>query len=228
MNSKINLKINDREKKLLLILGGLILIFLVYRLLFVPLQNDNESLKSEAGQLEAQVEQMRGMVANQSSYESQTKEMKEEMDLVFDGIPSNLTAEDEILYAYNMEKQYDLTVTSLSMPDALLAYTMNADGNNVQDSGKLLYKVPMAIACDISYEGIKDYLRNLENEKYSKSIENISLTYNSETGRLSGTLTVNMYYLFGNDRAYTPQTIDGVSIGTDNIFGNTASNSGSN
>ena len=145
--------------------------------------------------------------------------MQDEIKTIFDSIPSNLTSEDEIIYAYNMEGKYDMTITSLSLPQAELAYTMNQDGSNSLDNGKMLYKVPVAIACNVSYEGLKDYLRELANEKYSKAMNNISLTFDKETGYISGTFTVNMYYLLGSDREYVPQTIDGVSLGTDNIFG---------
>lgn len=221
MGNKLTTKINDKEKKMLVILSGLVIIFLVYRLVFSPLQDSNDALLSEKAQLQQQVEQMQGMVTNKSSYESQTKTMQDEIKTIFDGIPSNLTPEDEILYAYNLEGKYDMTITSLSLPQAELAYTMNQDGSNSLDNGKMLYKVPVAIACNVSYEGLKDYLRDLADEQYSKSMDNISLTFDKETGYLSGTFTVNMYYLLGSDREYVPQTIDGVSLGTDNIFGAT-------
>jgi Tfp pilus assembly protein PilO len=204
---------------LLIILDGLVLIFVVYRLIFSPLQDSNDSLLAQKQKLQQQVSQMNGMVSNKSSYESQTKTMQNEMKTIFDSIPSNLTSEDEILYAYDLENKYDMSITSLSMPQAELAYTMNKDGKNSLDSGKLLYKVPVAIACNVSYAGIKDYLRELTNEKYSKSIDNVSLTFDKATGYLSGTFTVNMYYLLGSDREYVPQAVDGVSLGTDNIFG---------
>lgn len=219
MRNRMTTKINDKEKKMLVILSGLVIIFLVYRMVFSPLQDSNDALLSEKVQLQQQVEQMQGMVTNKASYESQTKKMQDEIKTIFDSIPSNLTSEDEIIYAYNLEGKYDMTITSLSLPQAELAYTMNQDGSNTLDNGKMLYKVPVAIACNVSYEGLKDYLRDLAAEQYSKSMDNISLTFDKETGDLSGTFTVNMYYLLGSDREYVPQTIDGVSLGTDNIFG---------
>lgn len=219
MGNKLTMKISDKEKKLLVILSGCVLVFLVYRLIFTPLQDSNDNLRTQKEQLQQQVNQMQGMVSNKSSYENQTKTMQDEMKTIFDSIPSNLTAEDEILYAYNLESKYNMSISSLTTPQAELAYTMNKDGKNSIDNGKILYKVPMAVACNVKYEGIKDYLRDLAKEKYSKSIDNVSLTFDKQTGYLSGTYTVNMYYLLGSDRKYVPQSVDGVTLGTDNIFG---------
>jgi hypothetical protein len=183
------------------------------------LQDSNDNLQKQKADIQQQVKQMQGMVANKASYESQTKTMQNEMKTIFDSIPSNLTAEDEILYAYNLEGKHNMSITSLSTPQAELVYTMNKDGKNTKDNGKLLYQVPIAVACNVNYSGIKDYLRELANEKYSKSIDKVSLTFDKETGNLSGTFTVNMYYLLGSDRKYVPQMVDGVTLGTDNIFG---------
>lgn len=221
MGNKFSGKISEKEKKLLIILAGIVLVFLVYRLIFTPLQDSNDSLQKQKADIQQQVKQMQGMVANKTSYESQTKKMQDEIKTIFDSIPSNLTAEDEILYGYSLEGKYNMSITSMSTPQAELVYTMNKDGKNTKDNGKLLYNVPVAIACNVNYAGIKDYLRDLGKEKYSKSIDKVSLTFDKETGNLSGTFNVNMYYLLGSDRKYVPQTVDGVTLGTDNIFGAT-------
>lgn len=221
MSNKRNIKINDKELKLLYILGGVVLVFLVYQFVFLALTRSTNSLKSEKETLQIQVDDMQKMKASEDGYESQTTKMQDEMNTIFDSIPSNLTSEDEIIYVDNVETKYNMQITSLSMPEAQLMYTMNEDGTNVTDDGKFLYSVPVTIACTTSYDGIKDYLRNMQSESYSKSIDNISLTFDSETGDLSGTMTVNMQYLLGSDREYVPLTVDGIEIGTANIFGNT-------
>lgn len=221
MSNKRNIKINDKELKLLYILGGVVLVFLVYQFVFLALMSSSNSLKAEKKDLQTQVDNMNKMVASEDGYESQTTKMQDEMDTIFDSIPSNLTSEDEIIYADNLETKYSMQITSLSMPEAQLTYTMNEDGTNVTDDGKFLYSAPVTIACTTSYDGIKDYLRDMQSESYSKSIDNISLTFDSETGDLSGTMTVNMQYLLGSDKEYVPLTVDGVETGTANIFGNT-------
>lgn len=48
---------------------------------------------------------------------------------------------------------------------------------------------------------------------------NISLTYDSSSGKLSGTLTVNFFSMNGNGVPYEEPDIRGITIGSKNIFG---------
>ena len=51
------------------------------------------------------------------------------------------------------------------------------------------------------------------------SVTDISLTYDSATGKLSGNLTVNYFALNGNGRTYVEPDIHDIMIGSKNIFG---------
>ncbi len=61
-----------------------------------------------------------------------------------------------------------------------------------------------------------DYINNYTEKR---NIDEITLSYDSETGNLTGSMKINMYNLVGNGITYTEPAIGNVDIGLDNIFG---------
>lgn len=57
-----------------------------------------------------------------------------------------------------------------------------------------------------------------ENEEHM-AVTDVSLTYDSSTGKLSGTMSVNYYAMNGNGVMYEEPDISGIIIGSKNIFG---------
>ena len=53
-----------------------------------------------------------------------------------------------------------------------------------------------------------------------RNVPSISLSYDGESGKLSGNMTVNMYYMTGREDAAYEEPSSGVhSLGVKNIFG---------
>lgn len=59
----------------------------------------------------------------------------------------------------------------------------------------------------------------IADNKEKMSVTDISLTYDSATGKLSGNLTVNYYALNGNGKTFVEPDIHDIMIGSKNIFG---------
>ena len=66
---------------------------------------------------------------------------------------------------------------------------------------------------------MKDIFDYIYDHTNRMAVDNISLAYDINTGMLSATSMVNMYYVLGSDKQYSQQNLSGVGIGTDNIFG---------
>ena len=72
---------------------------------------------------------------------------------------------------------------------------------------------------DCSYQGIKDMIERVYDKTERKSIEAVLLSYDETTGQLTGSLTMNDFFVFGVDKAYAQPSLTPVRDGTDNIFG---------
>lgn len=214
-----NKKINDRELKLIFVLGGMVLFFLIYQFGYLNAQKANDKLKSQVDEVHGQVKVMQTMKQNEETYKAYTDSMTQEMEDVMNAIPSEIRSEDKIMFARNLENNYGIHVTGVGLQTDEMVYEMNEDGSNPADDGKLLYRTVVTLDCESDYTQLKNCLRGLKSSNYKMSVDTASFSTSDETGKLTGSMTVNMYYLYGSDKPYEPLTIDGVSIGTDNIFG---------
>ena len=84
------------------------------------------------------------------------------------------------------------------------------------------YYASIGISYEASYLGLKDMINYVNEFKDRTTITKFSATYNSETGGVSGEMTLNMYYLMNTGKDYVPPIFEYMQKGTDNIFGGTA------
>lgn len=82
-----------------------------------------------------------------------------------------------------------------------------------------LFDIVSTVVFDADYDGMKDMVSFIAGADDPMSVEQISMTFNSANGLLSGTMDFNTYYLFGQDKAYVPAEIPAIPHGVDNIFG---------
>lgn len=88
-----------------------------------------------------------------------------------------------------------------------------------EDSGIHMFKNTIDSGFDVTYSGLKDVLDYINGLGTRKNVSALSLSFNSGTGNLAGTMTLNQYYLTGTEGVYTPVNIPAMMIGLDNIFG---------
>ena len=114
------------------------------------------------------------------------------------------------------------TTTAATDTAAAADDTASTDGAVLSDASAYtdvkLYYVPVSTAFDVNYVSFKQLITAMAGDADKKSIEEVSLTYNEETGLLSGTMTSNFYYMQGTDEVYETPDVNGVSVGTSNPF----------
>jgi len=95
-----------------------------------------------------------------------------------------------------------------------------AGGNAVVTSEKYdLYATPVDCAFEVSYIGIKQLFSALFSSPLKKNVENVTLTFDEETGHLLGTMTINFYSLQYKDNPVSGHVImPEVSKGSADIF----------
>ena len=95
--------------------------------------------------------------------------------------------------------------------------TEDASGGKASDY--YLYNYPVTFSITVSYSGLKEALTYIQEYSERAVVDNISLGYDSATGRLTGSITLNMYTMTGTAKPYLAPQIDGISLGVANIFG---------
>ena len=238
----MKLKITKREKNMIVILVGILLVMASYYLGYRTFKSRTDILKQQNQILESQIQTLEGISAEKDAYVAKTEEMQTSMNAIIQKFPSNMISEDIILYMRNLEQKTDSYVHNITIPakqyvnitataetdvlssmedvtGAIREYGFVNDGEVPDTRSMQLAQVDSAVNCSITYKGLKDIVTDITENDNRKSIDNISLVFNENTGDLAGSMTVIYYTLSGTGREYLQPTITGTSHGIECIFG---------
>lgn len=205
-------EVSEREKTMLCYLIGILVVVCAFMFVFRPLRTKNVELGKRQDVLESELETLRKIKENESQYKADIKQNQKECDKYYDQFPAMVTAQDQILYASDLENRFGSMQISLITLDEAEYVT------GVDEDAICLYRSPVSMEYKIGYEDVKKFLNTLSEEKTRKSIDKITLTFDSASGGLIGTMDMNSYYLTGTGKTYTPPNLDDVLTGTTNLF----------
>ena len=82
-------------------------------------------------------------------------------------------------------------------------------------------KSTVSISFKTTYEGLKKTIDFVNESSRRMTIGELNTTYDTATGNLTGSMTINMYMLTGSgvEKTYEPPAMDDIKTGRDNIFG---------
>lgn len=181
-------------------------------------QDAGDIVSNDINKLQSDVNRLQMLKANQEQYKKQTADMTLEISTFLNQFPSEIRAEDAIMFAKNIEGFADNTsVTSVSIGNLSEMNKMKSTDKKYTNIG--LYKEPVGLSYQCTYKGIKDMVYYINSRPEKMTIDTMSFSYDNTTGLLSGTATVNMYVATGTQTVYNPPVINNVPISKDNIFG---------
>lgn len=82
-----------------------------------------------------------------------------------------------------------------------------------------LYRNQNTLKFVTNYKGLKRAVKYINNQTGRMTVDNVSATFDSETGNLSGTMVVNLYSMSNTGTTYQTPDAGNVKHGTKNIFG---------
>lgn len=236
--------ISERDKALLMIFGGVVIAGLTYYYGFYGLNQKTEAIESENTTLRNQVQLLTTVSANKDTYEKETDQNIIAVNKIMAGYPSLVTTADKILYTETLAGLRAPTyVYEASLPDpvamditvperedqlagagadvtGLIALNQYSSDGTIPDVTSLMfYDSVEVMTFDTTYDGLKQIILNIVNHEDFKNITEISVSYDSSTGRLSGDMTIDYYYLEGTDKEYVIPSPGLINHGTDNVFG---------
>ena len=212
----MNLNISNRDKKLLLILAGVLAIVLSFFLIFQPARTNNDALKAQNEQLEAQVAELEQFEADRPTYEAEIKTMGEEIKKLTAEFPADTKEEDAIYFAHRMEQEVEgnITISAVTMgnPEAVVSASDNSGSEYTMNLAR------NSFVYSANYTALKNFIKEINSNDDKTTINSMNASYNGATGLLSGTFETNFFTMAGTDRTYQIPTLPAVEKSTDNIF----------
>lgn len=242
------MKLKKSDVSLLLIVLGIGIALATYYLVYLKLSDKTESLEASNAVLRDEVARLEELNNNRQEYETKTVEWEENMKDIESRFDAAYRPEDEILYVNGLEKTFDATAATISMPGSAIvdvAYTpaqtiaMGSEEPVTNENGEVinaeitapteppvrLYATPVTISYVASYEAVKSLLEDMNQDEMRKSIDNITMAFDGQTGGITGSMTFTMYSMTGTDAVYEVPAIPGISFGTKDIFNSAAKSS---
>ena len=226
-------KLSDSEIRLLLMLFVLIMLASAYFLSFQKNVTRAEEIEAQNVKDQQTVNTLEAMVGRQAEVEAQTEEYRQYVQDVIAKYPPDVTTEKAIVIIQELEQLSGVHVTNISfamdnvignLATAVTGGTTTSDGT--EDSGStgpviathLGYYDTLAISYEAEYESLKDIVSYIAEQKDRATIPAITAAYDSETGNLSGVITLNMFYLTETGKEYEAPRITGIDKGVEDIF----------
>lgn len=259
----MNTSISKKDLKLLLYTGGILILIVGYFLGWKHFQQKQETLSAESETLTQELNKLNDIYMNGENYKNQTAVCNTNIQQIYDSYPVEVKEEDAILYARDLEQEYDITISNVGIAKANQLYllgsgavdaqndtaeidtadasagtdTTTADTSATASSGidgelglldasqvtlpqLALYNTEVTYDFTVGYEDGKSVFASILAYADKRNVPSISLSYDGESGKLSGNMTVNMYYMTGREDAAYKEPSSGVhSLGVKNIFG---------
>lgn len=231
------------DKSIILVVVGILLAVAAYFAVYKPLTADTETMQKENAKLKKEVEYLQELADNKQKYIDDTAAMQEKIEEIKAQFPAQYLPEDEILYMVDAEDTHTAVVRSISMgtttvvevPLPQTETTTETEETEESEDGEtteikneetaksdiLLYRTPVTTNVLSGYDNIKEILKQVNTDKNRKSVDTLSISFDSKTGELVSTIAMSMYSLTGTEAVYTTPKVDGVVYGTKDIF-NTA------
>ena len=228
-------------------LAGILFMALSYFTMYRGNVTKAENLRAENAILSARVSELEAVQDKCPQYESDMETMNAGIEQIIDQFPVYLREENNIMDVVHLEDETNVFVSSLTIADPVIVDTStasqgtdaSADAAEPDAAGDVsadtagttdaavsadvglykLFDIVSTVVFDADYDGMKDMVSFIAGADDPMSVEQISMTFNSANGLLSGTMDFNTYYLFGQDKAYVPAEIPAIPHGVDNIFG---------
>lgn len=221
---KSMIKLSDRDRKLLVLLLAVAIIGLAYIFGYQKLSDKVSKYQTEITSLQKKQRDLKEKNNNKAKYESDTKEYKNQTDVLLKRYANGNTQPATIDFLNQIESTTGAWIKSVSFSEPTAIYTFGQKATSNPSSSGAAYNTDMVgykVSLNLAYEGEYDQWKNLVNyiNTYDSknAIENISMTYSEVTNTVSGTLTVSTYSIVSKDRKFTDPYFD-VEIGTNNIF----------
>lgn len=215
--------ISKRDAKLLLILLGIIVLLVCYLAVYSPYTTRADSVRSETEALRPTLEQLQSYSQNLDAYKADTETAKTAIADALTRYPTDVRQEDLIMYTVDMADRTGLSVDSISTdtPAALLQFTENTENADGTLTPRTLtaFTRSATLSCSMTYSALKSMIDYISTSALRTALDSVTVSYDSETAGLTGTVTFDKYFITGDGDTYTATDVPSTALGRDNLFG---------
>lgn len=214
------MKLSNRDKKLLLILG--IILVVVVPIAF-PVRLNFAETKEIVAKIEEKEKirvKLKELDDNRQSYEDSIVKMKDDEKKIIEDFDEGLNLENIIMFNHNAEVKYPFYISAMAFSDPTSTVLRESvETENGKTDGLEFAQRQTVVKMQTEYSNLKDFMRDIINHDDHMGLVKVELEYDDELGLLEGYYTLNQYAFIGNGRTYEDAGIPKLEKGTDSIVG---------
>ena len=217
------MKITKKIVAIGILVLSVVAILLVYNFVFTKKRDATDEVVTATKTLEERESELHSHFLSLTRYRKGIEEEHKKQDIIISHFPQTINEEDEIMFIDNAEISIDSSEDKCDLFFKSLNYGALAPfaefNNDLINSHFIANKITLSGNYDGTYQGIKDIINHTNSQNNRMIINNLSASYDTTTGLLSGTIDFTMYAISGTDVLYTGPHISEVATGRNNIFG---------
>ena len=208
------MKIQKKELNILLAILGLLAAVVVYFVYFTKQQENISSIQAEVNELQEHVAQLEKYDRDKETYKQRTLDTYDQIQAIIDQFPAEIREEDSIMYGRSLETGLDVNVSAITMATPVLLSEFGL-GNRQ----KTLYGTVVNITYSGTYDNVKKMIEDIQTYEDKRNVSAFTAAYDTQTGNVAGTATLNLFALTGVDQIYQEPDTGNITHGVTNIFG---------
>ncbi|MFL0252267.1 hypothetical protein ACJDT4_17780 [Clostridium neuense] len=188
-------KITQKDKKILIILSAVIVIFLYFQFILLPSLKSISKSKSAINDLNIRVNEMNTTRIQNTSMKKKLKIITEEYDASQNKLPIN-ERNPEIEYdIQNMASASNVVVSSVVFGDPKAFNSSENNNNSLNEKGNLI-QIPVNVnVVGSSKDNIVSFLSKFEMADRISQIKNASIIVNKEKNNFILSINANYFYV---------------------------------
>lgn len=218
--------------------------FYIYKLYV----NETDKTYKEAELVKAAIKERERKLLEEDEVKQLIAEAAEKKEAIIESFPVYIAEEDNYMFVEKLDEALDITISSVEMAKGVKYYETIIPATNSGESGMeaaaaasspssksagrgktdggdsspdvvTAYYNTLSFNFVTSYEGFKDLTEYISNYPEHTVIDSVTISRDNMTRFLTGNIRLKRFFLSGTGRKYETPVIEGIDIGTDNIFG---------
>ena len=234
----MNMKLKKSDVNILIMLAGILIPVAIYFFVYTSFTEKTAAMNADNETLQTEVDYLQDLADHKQQYIDDTAAMQIQIDEIKSRFPAEYKPEDDIMYIIGVENDYGAEIPTIAIgtssmievaaaaeetaeaPAEGAEATDDAAGDTVDTTTPAisLYQTPISVSMQSSYRSLKDIVTYINTDTDRKSIDSLSVVFDTETGLLASTMAFNAYSLTGTEKEYTAPQVNGVFYGTSDIF----------
>ncbi len=217
------MKVSKNELRLLLLLAGLLIFVALYFFVYNGLVADNDKIAAAIDKLEPTLAELEKHEANYDTYQAEIEAISDDIAVALKNHPSKIENEEFLTWLIDWSQTNGLDVNAVAFMGTtpMGQFPLFIEDNSGKKSKTEVFsgRVLATVSAHFGYDELKDAVDAIYANKQETALENITITYDVNTGTLSGNFSISKFYLNYEGAPYESYPIPEVDLGKELPFG---------